>query len=324
MQRGLPNPEPEDGETMVHTPVLPEETLRLLQPAPGATAVDCTLGMGGHASLLLEAIQPGGWLIGFDRDPDALRRAGERLARFGRAFRPMHADYRTIAGSLRAAGALPVDLILADLGVSSAQMLDPTRGFSFASDAPLDMRLDPSSGAETAEALLARLDETGLARLLRDLGEEPQARAIARAIVRERASSPVRSTARLAEIVVRAARFQGRSRIHPATRTFMALRIAVNDELRGLEAFVEDAVSCLRPGGRIAVISFHSLEDRPVKTALRRLAAGCVCPPDLPACACGRTAAVRLVSRRAIRPSAAEIAQNPRASSARLRVAERL
>ena len=324
MQRGLPNPEPEDGETMVHTPVLPGETLRLLAPRPGATAVDCTLGLGGHAEMLLEAIQPGGFLLGFDRDPEAIRSSSQRLARFGRAFRAIHADYRTIGESLRGAGALPVDLILADLGVSSAQLLDPARGFTFSTDAPLDMRLDQSGGGESAADLLARLDEASLARLLKDLGEEPQARAIARAIVRERAASPIRSTKRLADIVVRSARFRDRSRIHPATRTFMALRIAVNDELRGLEAFVEDAVSCLRPGGRIGIISFHSLEDRPVKTALRRLSAGCICPPDLPACACGRTADVKLITRRAVRPSAEEIEANPRASSARLRVAEKL
>jgi 16S rRNA (cytosine1402-N4)-methyltransferase len=315
--------DPEDGERQVHSPVLPAEVERLLAPMPGDTVVDCTLGMGGHAERLLEAVHPGGRLIGFDRDPEAIRAASRRLERFGGAFTPVHADYRDLRAQLARLGTGPVDRILADLGVSSAQMLDPRRGFSFSSDAPLDMRMDPHTG-ETAADLLARLDERALAALLTENGEEPEARAIARAIVRARESAPVRTTKQLASLVERSARFRRDRRIHPATRTFMALRIAVNDELRGLETFVEDAMDALRPGGRLAVITFHSLEDRPVKTALRRLAAGCTCPPELPVCGCGKSPRARLLVARAVRPGEAELAANPRSSSARLRAAERV
>ena len=307
------------GENMLHQSVLNDEVHSLLHPAPGKIAVDCTLGPGGHAERVLEAISPDGFLFGFDRDPCALLLAGERLARFGKRFQPLHSDFREIARLVT----VPVGLILADLGVSSLQMLDPVRGFTFSSDGPLDMRMDQSHG-ETAAELVARSDESSLTRILQKFGEEPQARMIARAIVHAKAQGPVTSTRQLAEIVTRAVRFRGVSRTHPATRTFMALRIAVNDELNGLDRFIEESVSLLAPGGRIGIISFHSLEDRIVKNAFRALANRCTCPVDLPVCGCGREDMIRIVTPRPVTPSEQELRDNPRSRSAKLRVAERL
>jgi 16S rRNA (cytosine1402-N4)-methyltransferase len=306
---------------MRHVPVLLLPVLDALCLEPGAVVVDCTLGGGGHAEAILQQIGPRGRLIGLDLDPDALRLATARLAGFGTAFEPVHADYRDLARVLADLGRRAVDGILADLGVSSMQLDDPARGFSITHDGPLDMRLDPTAG-RTAQELLAAINEADLARLLRAFGEEPQARPIARAIVAARGRGPISSTCQLAGIVARAARWRTASRIHPATRTFMALRIAVNDELGGLDGFVRDAVALLRPGGRLCVISFHSLEDRAIKTAFRSLQPHCICPRGLPVCACGQPGVLEILTARPVGPSAEEIADNPRSRSAKLRVAE--
>jgi 16S rRNA (cytosine1402-N4)-methyltransferase len=307
-----------------HRPVLAREVLDLLAPRPGDTVVDGTLGAGGHAELLLEAIGPMGRLIGVDRDPDALALAAPRLSRFGPAFVALRGDHRDLPRLLGRVGLAAADRILLDLGLSSMQLDDPRRGFSFTLDGPLDMRMDPD-GPETAAQLVARLDERQLRETLWRFGEEPRARAIARAIVRARRSGPLRTTRELARIVERASGSASRgARLHPATRTFQALRIAVNDEIEGLAGRLTDLVGLLRPGGRIAVISFHSLEDRAVKSALRELSRPCTCPPRMPVCGCGRRPTVRVLTPRPIGPSAPEVGSNPRSRSAKLRAAEKL
>jgi 16S rRNA (cytosine1402-N4)-methyltransferase len=307
-----------------HHAVLAAETLRLLDPRPGEVAVDATLGAGGHAELLLEALGPGGRLVGIDRDPRALELASARLTRFGAAFLPLRGNHRDLGRLLESIGIAAVDRLVFDLGMSSMQLDDPRRGFSFLRDGPLDMRMDPETG-ETAAELVARWSEREISEALWRYGEEPRARAIARAIVRHRAEQPILRTGELAEIVRRAlGPAARRARIDPATRTFQALRIAVNREIEGLAEFIAEASMRLRPGGRIAVISFHSLEDRAVKTALRELARRCSCPPRLPVCGCGKQNLVRILTARPVGPSPAEIADNPRARSAKLRVAERL
>jgi 16S rRNA (cytosine1402-N4)-methyltransferase len=307
-----------------HLPVLARETVDLLAPRPGATLVDGTLGFGGHAERLLSAVGPQGRVYGIDRDPRALELAGQRLAPFGDAFVPVrgkHEDLLTILGRL---GETRVDGILLDLGVSSMQIDEADRGFSFREDGPLDMRMDPENG-ETAAELIARLTNDELWILIRNYGEEKRAGAIAREIVRVRAEQPIVRTGQLATLVERvlgpAAR---RFRIHPATRTFQALRIAVNGEIAGLSQLVTDAVRALSKGGRLVIIAYHSLEDRPVKVTLRQLANPCTCPADLPICGCGQTAQVRLVGSQPVRPTDEEIESNSRARSARLRVAEKL
>jgi 16S rRNA (cytosine1402-N4)-methyltransferase len=308
----------------VHEPVLLREAVEWLRPRAGGVYVDATLGPGGHAEAVLEAL-PEGRLLGIDRDPEALRLAGDRLARFGDRFLGLRGDYRDLPALLRGAGEFAVDGILADLGISSAQLDDPARGFSFRADGPLDMRLDPGSGGPTAADLLAEAPEAELRRILREFGEERLAGPIARALVRERSRKPIRGTLELASLVERASGPASRRfRIHPATRTFQALRIAVNQELHGLDRFVTDAASLLRRGGRLVVITFHSLEDRAVKHALRDLAQRCTCPPGLPVCGCGRENILSVLAPHGVVPSAAEVARNPRARSARLRVAERL
>jgi 16S rRNA (cytosine1402-N4)-methyltransferase len=313
------------GNDAPHRSVLLTETLGLLAPTPGATLVDATLGPGGHAEALLEATAPNGRLLGIDRDPAAVAFAGRRLARFGDRFVGVAGDHRDVEAIGREAGFDAVDGILADLGISSLQLDDPARGFSFQHDAPLDMRMDPTSGGPTAADLVATLDEGELARILADWGEERAARRVARAIARERAVRPIVTTAALSALVSRVvAASSGRFRIHPATRTFQALRIAVNRELEGIPAFLRGALDLLRTGGRLAVISFHSLEDRAVKTAFRELSHPCVCPPDLPVCVCGKTAAVRSLTGRPIVASEHEIRRNPRARSARLRGVEKI
>lgn len=308
-----------------HAPVLVQEILDLLEPAAGATVVDATLGPGGHAEALLERMGTSGRVIGLDRDPAALDFARARLARFGDRFVAVHADHRDLVPRLQAMGVVIVDAVLADLGISSYQLDDPDRGFSFAADGPLDMRMDPASGDATAADLVAGLDAAALETLIATWGEERFARRIARAIVRERGRAPIATTRRLAALVEEVAGPAARRfKIHPATRTFQALRIAVNREIEGIPAFVSGAVSLLRRGGRVAVVSFHSLEDRAVKRALHELADRCTCPPGLPVCGCGRENIVRIVTTRAVVPGADEVASNPRARSAKLRVAERL
>ncbi len=311
-------------EESPHTPVLLREAVAALGCRPGGLWVDGTLGAGGHAEAILRATAPDGRLIGCDRDAEALEIARARLAPFAERALLRHADFRRLPAILDECGAELVDGLLLDLGVSSLQLGDARRGFSFREDGPLDMRMDRSV-TTTAADLVNGLPQAEIASILARYGEEPRAGRIAAAIVRERRRAPIATTRRLAEIVAAAAPgARGRGRIHPATRTFQALRIAVNDELAGLDRLLEEAARRLRPGGRIAVIAFHSLEDRVVKRAFRDLAQRCVCPRDLPVCACGRPGLVRPVTRRAVRPGPEEVGRNPRSRSARLRVAERL
>lgn len=310
--------------TPPHSPVLLRETVDALTQRPDVTLVDGTLGAGGHAAALLAAMGPEGRLFGIDRDPDALTLAGERLAEYGEAFTPLYGRHEDLTTLLRKAGLFACDGFLFDLGVSSMQLDQADRGFSFRQDAYLDMRMDPTRG-ESAADWIARVDEVDLRRAIYRWGEEKMSGAIARAIVREREKRPLTRTVQLAELIERVAGPAARRyRIHPATRTFQAIRIAVNQEIEGLTALVNDAVSMLRRGGRIAVISYHSLEDRAIKLAIRALANRCTCPPKLPVCGCGRENLVRLVTTRPLRPSDTEIDRNPRARSARLRIAERL
>jgi 16S rRNA (cytosine1402-N4)-methyltransferase len=283
------------------------EVLEHLAPARGGVFVDCTVGLGGHARALLEA--GASRVIGIDRDPAAVAIARERLADFGDRVVIVHRDYRRLAEVLDEQGVAAVSGILADLGVSSMQLDAPDRGFSFRRDEPLDMRMDTSSGA-TAAGVLAGIDETALADVIYEFGEERHSRRIARAIVAARASGPIATTGQLADIVRRAVPRRGYSRIDPATRTFQALRIWVNRELEGLDAFLAQAIERLQPGGRIAVISFHSLEDRIVKHTFRAIqAAG----DDL-----------RVLTKRPLEAGQAEVDRNPRARSAKLRAAERV
>jgi len=307
-----------------HRSVLLTESLVLLSPRPGALFVDATLGPGGHAEALLERVAPDGRVLGIDRDPAAVAFATQRLARFGDRFLGVVGDHGEIEAIAKDAGMPEVDGVIADLGISSLQLDDAARGFSFQQDAPLDMRMDPSGGP-TAADLVATLDEAALARVLADFGEERAARRIARAIVRERQSRPIETTGALSALVSRVvAATSGRFRIHPATRTFQALRIAVNREIEGIPDFVRGACALLRPHGRLAVISFHSLEDRAVKTTFRALTHPCVCPTALPVCVCGLTPVVRALTPRPLVPSEHEIQRNPRARSARLRGVEKI
>lgn len=302
-----------------HVPVLCMEVVAALEPVAPGLLVDATVGLGGHAAALLEAA-PGFTLLGLDRDPHALELAARRLAPHADRVRLRERPFAELASVLASEGLAPPVAVLADLGCSSLQLDDPARGFSFAADGPLDMRMGTSG--RTAAELVNTASEGELMDILRRYGEEPRARAVARAIVRARDRSTLETTGQLSRLVRSVVRYGGR--IDPATRTFQALRIAVNDELGQIERFVEPAVRALRPGGRLAMISFHSLEDRIVKHTLRRLEGRCVCPPGLPDCACHPERVVRLLNRSVITPSAAEIEANPRARSARLRVAERV
>lgn len=306
----------------MHRAVLYHEIIHALQPRPGGLYVDATLGAGGHAWGILQASQPDGRLLGLDVDPQALDLACQRLAEFGERAILLRASYTTLGAQLAALGWGAVDGIVLDLGMSSMQVDTPERGFSFQVDAPLDMRFDPDQPLRAVD-LVNNLSEDDLADLIYRFGEEPEGRKIARAIV---AARPLHTTRQLAEVVARAVTSAGRRRqkIHPATRTFQALRIAVNRELEALEAVLPQAVNALKPGGRLAVISFHSLEDRLVKQFFRRESRDCLCPPRQPVCTCGHKAIIREVNRHPIRPKPDEIAENPRARSARLRVAEKL
>lgn len=302
-----------------HLPVMPEEVMRLLQPRPGGIYLDGTVGGGGHARLILEASAPDGRLIGFDRDSETLGRAKQALQEFGGRVALFQQNYRDAREVLARLGIESVDGMLLDLGVSSFQLDAPERGFSFRADGPLDMRMDPSGG-ETAADLLARLDADELATIFREFGEERYAGRIARRIVRQREESPLTRTAELAELVAATVPpSRDRERIHPATRVFQALRIAVNGELENVRHGIAAGIELLAPGGRLAIISFHSLEDRIVKRAFREAAAGCICPPRLPLCQCGHQPQVELLTRKALRPTDAEASSNPRARSAVLR-----
>ena len=303
-----------------HVPVLLDRVVDGLAPVGEGWLLDATVGLGGHAAALLEAA-PELRLLGVDRDPRALDGARRRLAEFGYRVRLECAPFADVE---RLLGLLPEPpaAVLADLGCSSLQLDDPDRGFSFRVDGPLDMRM--GTDGLTAADLVNRSEPEELVRILRTYGEERRARAIVRALVRRRDQRPLRRTSEVADIVRDVLGTRPGDRIDPATRTFQALRIAVNDELAQIEAFLEPAVRALRPGGRGAFIAFHSLEDRIVKHVLRGLEGRCVCPPDLPECRCHPEPVVRPLARGAIRPDEAEIDRNPRSRSARLRLVERI
>ncbi|HWF72252.1 MAG TPA: 16S rRNA (cytosine(1402)-N(4))-methyltransferase RsmH [Solirubrobacteraceae bacterium] len=307
----------------VHIPVLAGELIDLLDPREGDVAVDCTVGGGGHARLIAERIGPSGTLIGIDRDPMAEERFAELAEEVSCETRFIRADFVTGLERLRAEG-LAADIVYLDLGMSSMQVDTWERGFSYAYDAPLDMRMDPSQEL-SARDIVNTWDERRIARLLREYGEERYASQIARAIVRERRRGELETTQGLVDLVKSAipipAQFAGG---HPARRTFQALRIAVNEELAQLDGALPEAWGLLRPGGRLAAISFHSLEDRRVKRFLAARARGCVCPPDLPICVCGHEPEAELLTRRAVAPTPGEVAANPRSKSAHLRVARKL
>ncbi|TFH34632.1 MAG: 16S rRNA (cytosine(1402)-N(4))-methyltransferase RsmH [Anaerolineales bacterium] len=302
-----------------HTPVLYQKVLSNLNLRSGGRYIDGTVGAGGHAEGILEGSSPDGELLGIDRDPTALTLAHQRLQVFGSRLNLRHASYVGMAGLAQSLGWDSVDGILLDLGLSSMQVDQADRGFSFLRDGPLDMRFDPTSG-QTAEEVVNSLNEADLREILWRLGEEPKARRIAAAIV---AARPIHTTGELAAVV---ASVSGKARkgIHPATRSFQAFRIAVNNELEQLEQGLEQAVGLLAPQGRVAVIAFHSLEDRLVKTYFRRESQDCVCPPEIPVCVCDHKARLKLITPRPIKPDTAESERNPRSRSARLRIAELL
>ena len=307
-----------------HRPVLLRETIEFLAPERGGLFVDCTVGLGGHSEAILESSVETR-VVGIDQDAEALAAAAARLARFGQRFRGVQRDYKDIEQILSELGESGPVGILADLGVSSLQFDSPTRGFSFRFDAPLDMRMNPDGGEATAADLLDQLPEEELARIIFEYGEERNSRRIAKWIVEHRKQgTPITTTKELADLVARAAGKKKRSQIHPATRTFQALRIAVNHELDGLGRFVETAVDLLQPDGRFVVISFHSLEDRIMKQELRRLSGYCQCPVRMDVCSCGAKRAVELLTRRPVTPDEAEVDENPRARSAKLRAARKL
>jgi 16S rRNA (cytosine1402-N4)-methyltransferase len=313
-------------EEPVHLPVLADEVVAMLAPASGSRHVDATLGGGGHAERILEASDPDGHLLGLDADGAAIARVRTRLApRFGDRLRLRQANFRDLAAVAPEEGFAEVDGCLFDLGLSSFQLADAERGFGFRTGGPLDMRFDTGRGVPASE-LLSTLDAGELTALFRRYGEEPFAGRIARAIVEARRTAPIRTAEELAALVARVApgRAPGRRRVHPATRVFQALRIAVNEELDALQAGLAAALELLRPGGRLVVLSYHSLEDRIVKRFLQAERHGCTCPPELPVCICGRQPRLRLLGPKGLVPSATEIAANPRARSARLRAAERI
>lgn len=315
-----------------HISVMLEEALTLLQPQPGGCYIDGTVGGGGHTTALLERSSPDGRVLGIDTDTQALARVGERLHKYVANGRLVlaHGNFAQLASLAQEAGFQAVQGILLDLGFSSDQMDDPQRGFAFSADGPLDMRLDQTMQTSASD-LVNTLSEQELADLFWRYGEESRSRQIARRILRERAKGPITRTAQLAALAAAGIPYQSGS-IHPATRIFQALRIAVNAELESLEAVLPQCVELLAAGqevskqakGRMAVIAFHSLEDRIVKEFMRHEATDCICPPRVPVCVCGHQARLRILTRKPVMPTAQEIAQNPRARSARLRVAESL
>lgn len=302
-----------------HIPVLVEETIQALAVQPGGRYIDCTLGGGGHAAAILEHSAPGGQLLGIDADPEAIKVARRRLAAYSDSSLLINDNFVNLKPICYKYDFLPVHGILFDLGLSSLQLNSSSRGFSFQYRAPLDMRLNPSQEL-TAADIVNTYSETELAHLIKTYGEEGYSRQIARRIVQER---PIRTTLELTHTIEQAAG-RRRGKIHPATKTFQALRIAVNQELEHLESALKQAVDLLGFEGRLVVISYHSLEDRIVKQFMQQEAKDCICPPGTPTCVCGHTASLKLVNRRVITPSLAEIKSNPRSRSARLRAAERI
>jgi 16S rRNA (cytosine1402-N4)-methyltransferase len=310
-------------DQLEHKSVLLDEVLSFLELFDGSVVVDATLGLGGHSEAILETFADTS-VIGIDQDLAALAKATKRLTRFGGRFRGVHANFSEIKRVAETASIEGVDAVIADLGVSSMQLDDASRGFSFRFDAPLDMRMDVTSGRTAAE-LLETLDEDEIANLIYRYGEERKSRRIARRIVEQReAGQPVRTTAELAGLIERAIGRSPKDKIHPATRTFQALRIAVNNELGILEQFIKDSVDLLQPKGTLCMITFHSLEDRIVKQAFQRLSGKCFCPPRIPKCVCGAEKRVEILTRKPVTPTDEEMKANPRSRSAKLRVCRKL
>ena len=308
-------------ELAYHQPALLREAVEHLAVRSGGVYLDATVGEGGHAASVLRASAPSGVVVGIDRDPRSLLRAETRLAHFPGSFIPLRGNYADAVSLAQSRAIDRVDGFLLDLGFSSRQVDTPGYGFSFQRDEPLDMRYDPERQSTTAADIVNDYSEEELARVLAEYGEEPRARALARTLTRAR---PITRTGELAALVAQAVPPRRSRRVNPATRVFQALRIAVNDELTHLAGGLDAALQLLAPGGRLAVISYHSLEDRLVKNTLARQAAACVCPPELPVCRCNHQPTLRLVNRRVIRPTEAETHANPRSRSARMRVAERI
>ncbi len=307
-----------------HASVLVDETLRFLPTSSSFLMVDATLGLGGHSEAALSN-SPGSVVIGIDQDEAAISRAKDRLAGFGGRFTAVHGNFSSIMQIVENANLGQPDAIIADLGVSSLQLDDQSRGFSFRFDAPLDMRMDPRSGGHTAAELLETLSETDLANIIYQFGEERMSRRIARWIgERNERNEPIKTTKELADLVGRAVKHGPKDKVHPATRTFQALRIAVNGELDILEKFLIDSVACLSDEGVLAVISFHSLEDRIVKRTFQRLAGKCECPPRIPQCVCGAAKTIEILTRKPILPGESELRKNPRSRSAKLRACRRI
>ena len=308
----------------LHQSVLLEESLQLLQPKASETFVDATLGLGGHSAAILESAE-NVQLIGIDQDLEAIGYARERLSKFGERAQIYHANFADIKSVLAEAKIEKADGVLADLGVSSLQFDTAERGFSFRFDAPLDMRMNPNSETETAAELLENLSEEEIADLIYKYGEERLSRRIARRIVWKREiGEPVKTTKELAETVEKAVGYNKKDKIHPATRTFQALRIAVNRELEILEDFIVDSIDVLKTGGRLAIITFHSLEDRIVKQSFQKFAGKCSCPPRLPKCVCGAVKKIEILTRKPVVSGEKETAENPRARSAKLRACLKL
>ncbi len=305
----------------LHRSVMLDEIVQILRPVPQGVVVDATVGLGGHTEALLEAM-PQLRIVGIDRDAESLELADLRLARWSGRYELTHSDFRQLPELAMARGWAPLAGVIVDLGVSSLQLERDERGFSFRREGPLDMRMDRRQ-KRTAAVLVNRLPYPELRSMIRDYGEDRQASRIARAIVEAREQAPIISTLELARVILEAVPQRGPQRIHPATRTFQALRIAVNDELTGLYEFVLATARLLIPGGRLAVVAFHSLEDRLIKRALRYLASDCECPPEIPRCVCDKRSEAKILTRRPLYPSEAEIAANPRARSARLRALEK-
>lgn len=307
-----------------HKPVLLDESLQLLEPQNGGLFVDATLGLGGHSEAILES-SPDAQVIGIDQDNQALGLARERLSRFGSRIALFKANFSEISEIIAEAKRGDPIGVIADLGVSSLQLDSQSRGFSFRFDAPLDMRMDPGSGGRSAAELLAELSQDELANIIYKYGEERASRKIARWIVEKRESGhPVTTTSELAELVRRAVRTSPKDKTHPATRTFQALRIAVNNELDILDQFISDGVDLLKTNGVLAIITFHSLEDRIVKQAFQRLSGKCQCPPRIPQCVCGTAKKVEILTRKPVLPTQAEKNENPRSRSAKLRACRKL
>lgn len=307
-----------------HIPVMSQEVLEYLGPAPGGTYVDGTLGGGGHTLEILKQSAPTGRVIGLDRDDDALNAAQEFLSDFTGRVTLVRENFRNIKRVLADLGIEAVDGVILDLGVSLHQLTSPERGFSFMEDAPLNMRMDRRQEL-TAATIVNTFGERELARIFSRYGEERFSTRIARAIVKARAKRAIETTRELVEVIIGAVpkKFHG-GRIHPATRVFQALRIEVNDELASLAEGLVGAIEVLKCGGRVVVISFHSLEDKAVKAVFRDFARGCVCPPDFPKCVCGRKPVIRILTKKVVVPSPKEVKENPRARSAKLRAAEKL